>query len=57
MRKILLLDDEPAVLSVLADYLQAPGIDIVTCREIEAAEALLEHHRFDVVALAVEFGL
>lgn len=49
MRKILLLDDEPAVLSVLADYLQAPGIEIVTCREIEAAEAILEHHRFDVV--------
>jgi EAL domain-containing protein (putative c-di-GMP-specific phosphodiesterase class I) len=49
MRKVLLLDDEPAVLSVLADYLQAPGLEIITCREIEAAEALLEHHRFDVV--------
>lgn len=49
MRKVLLLDDEPAVLSVLADYLQAPGLEIVTCREIEAAEAILEHHRFDVV--------
>ncbi len=48
-RKVLLLDDEPAVLSVLADYLQAPGLEIVTCREIEAAEAILEHHRFDVV--------
>jgi DNA-binding response OmpR family regulator len=49
MRRVLLLDDEPAVLSVLADYLVAPGIEIVTCREIEAAEAILEHHRFDVV--------
>lgn len=49
MRKVLLLDDEPAVLSVLADYLQSPGLEIVTCREIEAAEAILEHHRFDVV--------
>jgi EAL domain-containing protein (putative c-di-GMP-specific phosphodiesterase class I)/ActR/RegA family two-component response regulator len=49
MRKVLLLDDEPAVLSVLADYLHAPGLEIITCREIEAAEALLEHHRFDVV--------
>jgi EAL domain-containing protein (putative c-di-GMP-specific phosphodiesterase class I) len=46
---VLLLDDEPAVLSVLADYLQAPGLEIVTCREIEAAEAILEHGRFDVV--------
>lgn len=49
VRRVLLLDDEPAVLSVLADYLVAPGIEIITCREIEAAEALLEHHRFDVV--------
>jgi EAL domain-containing protein (putative c-di-GMP-specific phosphodiesterase class I)/CheY-like chemotaxis protein len=46
---VLLLDDEPAVLGVLADYLVAPGIEIITCREIEAAEAILEHHRFDVV--------
>lgn len=49
VRRVLLLDDEPAVLGVLADYLVAPGIDIITCREIEAAEAILEHHRFDVV--------
>jgi EAL domain-containing protein (putative c-di-GMP-specific phosphodiesterase class I) len=49
MRRVLLLDDEPAVLGVLADYLTAPGLEIVTCREIEAAEAILEHHRFDVV--------
>lgn len=49
VRRVLLLDDEPAVLGVLADYLVAPGIEIVTCREIEAAEAILEHHRFDVV--------
>lgn len=49
MRRVLLLDDEPAVLSVLADYLQAPGLEIITCREIESAEAVLEHHRFDVV--------
>ena len=49
VRRVLLLDDEPAVLGVLADYLVAPGMEIVTCREIEAAEAILEHHRFDVV--------
>ena len=49
VRRVLLLDDEPAVLGVLADYLVAPGIEIITCREIGAAEAILEHHRFDVV--------
>jgi len=48
-RKVLLLDDEPAVLSVLSDYLTAPGLDIYTCREIEAAEAMLASMAFDVV--------
>jgi EAL domain-containing protein (putative c-di-GMP-specific phosphodiesterase class I) len=49
MRRILLLDDEPSVLSVLSDYLRAPGLEIVTCREIEAAEILLNESRFNVV--------
>ncbi len=48
-RRILLLDDEPAVLGVLSDYLAAPGIEIFTCQEIEAAEAILGAQRFDVV--------
>lgn len=49
MRRVLLLDDESAVLSVLSDYLGGPGVEITTCQEIEAAEAVLEHSRFDVV--------
>ena len=48
-RSILLLDDEPAVLDVLSDYLARPGLEIFTCREIEAAEAILGAYRFDVV--------
>jgi EAL domain-containing protein (putative c-di-GMP-specific phosphodiesterase class I)/ActR/RegA family two-component response regulator len=48
-RSVLLLDDEPAVLGVLSDYLSTPGLEIVTCREIEAAEAILGARRFDVV--------
>ncbi|MEW5849787.1 MAG: EAL domain-containing protein [Myxococcota bacterium] len=48
-RRVLLLDDESSVLGVLSDYLRAPNLEIVTCQEIEAAEALLEHSRFDVV--------
>tara|TARA_B100000683_G_C12479288_1_gene550747 strand:+ start:468 stop:1649 length:1182 start_codon:yes stop_codon:yes gene_type:complete len=49
MRRILLLDDEPSVLSVLSDYLCAPGIQVFTCQEIEAAETLLNQQRFHVV--------
>ena len=48
-RSVLLLDDEPAVLGVLSDYLTVPGLEIFTCREIEGAEAVLTAHRFDVV--------
>jgi EAL domain-containing protein (putative c-di-GMP-specific phosphodiesterase class I) len=48
-RRVLLLDDEESVLGVLSDYLRGPNLEIVTCREIEAAEAILEHATFDVV--------
>ena len=49
MRMALLLDEEPAVLPVLADSLQGPALEILTCRELEPAEAILEHGHFDVV--------
>jgi len=48
-RRILLLDDEPTVLNVLSDYLAHPALEIITCQEIEAAEAILETGRFHVV--------
>lgn len=49
VRRALLLDDEASVLGVLSDYLRSPNLEIVTCREIEAAEAVLKHTHFDVV--------
>jgi EAL domain-containing protein (putative c-di-GMP-specific phosphodiesterase class I)/ActR/RegA family two-component response regulator len=49
IRRVLLLDDESSVLGVLSDYLRSPQLEIVTCQEIEAAEAVLKHSRFDVV--------
>src|ERR1044071_8911810 len=49
IRRVLLLDDEASVLDVLSDYLRSPRVEIVTCREIEAAEAVLKHGHFDVV--------
>jgi len=47
--RVLILDDEPVVLDMLAVCLRAPGVQLTTCREIEAAEALLKGVRFDVV--------
>jgi EAL domain-containing protein (putative c-di-GMP-specific phosphodiesterase class I) len=49
VRRVLLLDDEASVLGVLSDYLRSPRLEIVTCQEIEAAEAVLKHKHFDVV--------
>jgi EAL domain-containing protein (putative c-di-GMP-specific phosphodiesterase class I) len=43
------VDDESMVLDMLAVCLRAPGVHLTTCREIEAAEALLKALRFDVV--------
>jgi EAL domain-containing protein (putative c-di-GMP-specific phosphodiesterase class I)/ActR/RegA family two-component response regulator len=47
--RVLILDDESMVLDMLVVRLSAPGIHLTTCREIEAAEALLSSLRFDVV--------
>jgi EAL domain-containing protein (putative c-di-GMP-specific phosphodiesterase class I)/ActR/RegA family two-component response regulator len=47
--RVLVLDDESIVLDMLAVCLRAPGVLLTTCREIEAAEALLKSLRFDVV--------
>ena len=49
MLRVLILDDEPVVLDMLAVCLRAPSVELTTCREIEAAEALLKSMRFDVV--------
>lgn len=49
MLRVLILDDESIVVDTLAAYLRLPGLSLTTCREIEAAEALLRCFRFDVV--------
>ncbi len=49
MLRVLILDDESVVLDMLAVCLRSPGVQLTTCREIEAAEALLKGQRFDVV--------
>ena len=49
MLRVLILDDESIVVDTLAAYLRLPGIELTTCMETEAAEALLRCFRFDVV--------
>lgn len=47
--RVLILDDDPLVVDMLALRLRMPGIHLTTCLEIEAAEALLGTFRYDVV--------
>jgi EAL domain-containing protein (putative c-di-GMP-specific phosphodiesterase class I) len=49
MFKVLVLDDESMVVDMLALALRAPDVHLITCLEIEAAEALLSLFRFDAV--------
>ena len=49
MLRVLVVDDESLVLDMLAVSLRAPGVALTTCREVEAAEALIKVSRYDVL--------
>lgn len=49
--RLLILDDEEAILLPVGHYFRDLGYDVVTCREPEEAEALLDHEEFDLVIL------
>lgn len=49
VRKILIADDEPAILFAFQKLLQEPGVGVVTAQTLEEAEALLKDHQFDAV--------
>ncbi len=50
-RRLLILDDEEAILIPVGHYFRNLGYTVVTTREPEEAEALLEHEVFDLVIL------
>ena len=49
--RVLMIDDEEALLVPMARYFERLGCRVTTAREREEAEALLEHHRFDLILL------
>jgi EAL domain-containing protein (putative c-di-GMP-specific phosphodiesterase class I) len=49
MKRAAVLDDDPTVLAVLSAHLRGLGFDVVTCRDLEGAETLLDHFDFDVL--------
>jgi CheY-like chemotaxis protein len=50
-RRLLVLDDEAAILTSLSHYFRRHGYAVITSREPEEAEALLECEAFDLVIL------
>jgi EAL domain-containing protein (putative c-di-GMP-specific phosphodiesterase class I) len=49
MKHAAILDDDPTVLLVLSRHLSRLGYEVTACRELEGAETLLEHFKFDVL--------
>jgi two-component system, OmpR family, response regulator TctD len=50
-KRILLLDDEEAILLPTAKYFRGLGCTVDMAREPEEAEALISHRRYDLVIL------
>ncbi len=48
-KKILIVDNEPAVLLSLSYSLRSMGVEVVTASRLESAEAALEKYFFDLV--------
>jgi DNA-binding NtrC family response regulator len=49
MKRILIVDDEEAVLVSLRHLLSADGVAVITCQRMEEAEEALERYQFDLV--------
>lgn len=52
-KKVLLVDDEPQIVEVVAAYLQRDGLDVETCGSVSEALAALERSTPDVLVLDV----
>jgi DNA-binding NtrC family response regulator len=49
LKKIMIVDDEQSILLSLSHVLKAERVEVITCNEIEQAEAALENTHFDLV--------
>lgn len=48
-KRILIIDDEQSILHAVARYFTRIGFDVDCACELEEAEALITHHRYDLV--------
>ncbi len=49
--KVLIIEDEEKILSVMEDFLQSEGYDIVTAKDGKTAVIRFEEHKPDIVIL------
>ena len=49
LKKIMIVDDEQSILLSLSHVLKTEGVEVITCNEIEQAEAALDNTHFDLV--------
>ncbi|HEY6839204.1 MAG TPA: response regulator [Geobacteraceae bacterium] len=49
LKKIMIVDDEQSILLSLSYALRTEGVEVITCNEIEQAEAALNSTHFDMV--------
>lgn len=49
LKKIMIVDDEQSILLSLSYVLKSEKVEVITCSEIEQAEAALENTHFDLV--------
>jgi DNA-binding NtrC family response regulator len=49
LKKIMIVDDEQSILLILSHVLKTEGVEVITCNEIEQAEAALDNTHFDLV--------
>ncbi len=49
LKKIMIVDDEQSILLSLSYALKTEGVEVITCSEIEQAEAALNSTHFDMV--------
>jgi EAL domain-containing protein (putative c-di-GMP-specific phosphodiesterase class I) len=49
MRRVLVLDDDPCALLLLSRHLQSRGLEVIACREPEAAEAVMDLYSVEAI--------
>jgi len=56
MARLLIVEDDPSLLGMMADYFSCHGFEVKTAREAEEAVAMVRHYSFEVVITDLELN-